>query len=124
MAARNQNLIDAVPAQRRSYVVHFETGGDRLTPEFAQRLDDILREIARMPAPEVQVLGHTDTLGADAANDELSLQRARLVRARLIERGVDPARIEAVGRGKRELLIPTRDGVREPRYRRVEIQVR
>jgi outer membrane protein OmpA-like peptidoglycan-associated protein len=42
----------------------------------------------------------------------------------MIERGVAPADIVAIGRGKRELLVPTADGVAEPRNRRVEIVVR
>jgi OmpA-OmpF porin, OOP family len=37
---------------------------------------------------------------------------------------VAPVNIVAVGRGKREPLVPTADGVAEPRNRRVEIVVR
>ena len=122
--ARYGVLYDAMPPGRRSFVVYFETGGDRLTVESAQRLDDILREVATMPAPEVLVVGHADALGTDSLNDELSMQRARIVRAGLIYKGIDSTRVEAVGRGKRELLVPTRDGVAESRNRRVEIQVR
>lgn len=121
---RYKSLFDAMPAQRRSYTVYFEIGGDRLTPDSARRLDEILGEVAKLPAPEVQVVGHTDALGTDSVNDEISMQRARIVRLRLIERGIKPERIGATGRGKRELLVPTRDGVAEPRNRRVEIQVR
>ena len=122
--ARYKALYDAIPLQRRSYLVYFETGGDRLTPDSALRLDEILGEVAKLPAPEVLVVGHTDTLGTDRINDEISMQRASVIRMRLVERGIDPKRIEAVGRGKRELLVPTRDGVAESRNRRVEIQVR
>ncbi|MEO8856992.1 MAG: OmpA family protein [Burkholderiaceae bacterium] len=122
--SRYKTLQDAMPPQRKSYLVYFETGGDRLTADSAQQFKEILREIAQRPAPEILVVGHTDTLGSDAVNDELSMQRARIVRAALIEQGIDPKRIDAVGRGKRELLVPTRDGVAEARNRRVEIQVR
>ena len=122
--ARYKVLFDAMPPQRRSYLVYFETGGDRLTPDSALRLDEILGEVAKLPAPEVLVVGHTDTLGTDRINDEISMQRASVIRMRLVDRGIDPKRIEAVGRGKRELLVPTRDGVAESRNRRVEIQVR
>ncbi len=122
--ARYKALYDSIPPQRRSYLVYFETGGDRLTPDSALRLDEILGEVRKFPAPEVLVIGHTDSLGTDSINDEISMQRARIVRARLIDIGIESGRIEAVGRGKRELLVPTRDGVAEPRNRRVEIQVR
>lgn len=122
--ARYKALYDAIPLQRRSYLVYFETGGDRLTPDSTLRLNEILSEVARFPAPEVLVVGHTDSLGTDSVNDEISMLRARIVRSRLIDAGIESGRIEAVGRGKRELLVPTRDGVAEPRNRRVEIQVR
>lgn len=124
VGVRYKSLYEAMPPARRSYLVYFETGGDRLTAESAQRLNDILVEIGSLPAPEVLVVGHTDTVGTSTINDDLSMQRARIVRSRLIEKGVNPQRIEAVGRGRRELLVPTRDGVAEPRNRRVEIQVR
>jgi outer membrane protein OmpA-like peptidoglycan-associated protein len=42
----------------------------------------------------------------------------------LIARGIASESIVAIGRGKRELLVPTADGVAEPRNRRVEILVR
>jgi outer membrane protein OmpA-like peptidoglycan-associated protein len=42
----------------------------------------------------------------------------------LIELGIPPERIQARGRGERELLVPTEDEVSEPRNRRVEINVR
>jgi flagellar motor protein MotB len=46
------------------------------------------------------------------------------MRELLIERGLPGERIQAAGRGKRELLVPTEDNVSEPRNRRVEINVR
>ena len=73
---------------------------------------------------DVLVVGHTDTVGSDQFNDALALKRAEAIRRALIERGVAPADVVAVGRGKRELLVQTPDGVAEPRNRRVEIVVR
>ncbi len=70
------------------------------------------------------VIGHTDTVGTMSYNDQLSLARAERMREMLIELGIAPERIQARGRGKRELLIATPDDVREPRNRRVEINVR
>ena len=70
------------------------------------------------------VTGHTDTTGALLANDELSLKRAQVVAQLLIKNGAPALRTEAVGRGKRELLVKTADEVDEPQNRRVEIVVR
>jgi OOP family OmpA-OmpF porin len=58
------------------------------------------------------------------ANDRLSLQRAQLIRAGIIARGLDRARVYAVGRGARDPLVPLGDQVAELKNRRVEITVR
>ena len=73
---------------------------------------------------EIAIEGHTDSVGAQAANDSLSLQRAESVRRELIRRGIPAETIRASGRGERELLVPTADNVAEARNRRVEIIVR
>jgi len=70
------------------------------------------------------VIGHTDTVGSLDFNDKLSRARADRMRELLIERGLPGERIQAAGRGKRELLVPTEDNVSEPKNRRVEINVR
>jgi OmpA-OmpF porin, OOP family len=70
------------------------------------------------------VTGYTDTVGSVAHNDELSRNRAAQIRQIFLDRGFPPIHIEAVGRGERELAIPTADEVDEPRNRRVTIEVR
>ena len=50
--------------------------------------------------------------------------RAKRVREDLIKRGISADRIEVSGRGKREPLVPTPEGVSEPMNRRVEVNVR
>jgi outer membrane protein OmpA-like peptidoglycan-associated protein len=84
----------------------------------------VLTEIAQRPVPDIVVIGHTDSLGSDQINDALARRRAETVRAELIRRGVAPENVQAVGRGRREPLVPAPDGVAEPRNRRVEILVR
>jgi len=74
--------------------------------------------------PDVLVIGHTDTVGSDQANDALGQQRADIVRAALIRLGVPADDIRALSRGKRNLAVPTANGVAEPLNRRVEIIVR
>ena len=53
-----------------------------------------------------------------------ALQRADRVKAELLSLGIAPERVRSAGRGERELLVPTDDGVEEPRNRRVEVNVR
>ena len=73
---------------------------------------------------QVEVVGHTDTLGDVKTNQTLSLTRAVTVRDRLVRDGIEPDAISVAGRGKLDLIVPTGDGVAEPRNRCVVITVR
>jgi outer membrane protein OmpA-like peptidoglycan-associated protein len=116
--------LAAIPARPASFTLYFVTGTDELTDESKAEMQRVLDELRRRPAPDIQVIGHTDRVGADAENDGLSLQRAQKMREEMLALGIPPARIRAAGRGEREPLVPTADGVDEPRNRRVEINVR
>jgi len=116
--------LGALPPRPVSFTVYFEFNRDELTAESRNAIREITAEIARRPAVEIIVIGHTDRVGPLEHNDALSLQRAARVRRSLVEAGVAADRIEIAGRGEREPLVPTGDEVPEPRNRRVEITVR
>jgi outer membrane protein OmpA-like peptidoglycan-associated protein len=122
--ARFGAALAAQPRRPASFTLYFSEGQDALTAESAAVFETVFAEIAKYPVPDVVVVGHTDKVGTDQVNDALALRRAGTVRASLIARGVAPENIVAVGRGKRDPLVPTADGVAEPRNRRVEIVVR
>lgn len=121
---RYQPVMEALPARPRSYTLYFEFGNTVLTRTSRQLLDKVLLEMEEMPAPELIVIGHTDEMGSDALNDELSLKRAKAVLAMIRGKGISLSRVSAVGRGEREPLVVTRPGSPEPRNRRVEIRVK
>jgi outer membrane protein OmpA-like peptidoglycan-associated protein len=116
--------LAARPAAPQQFTLYFVEGKDEFTDESRRAFDGVLGEIARRPVPDVLVIGHTDKVGNDAFNDALSRQRAEVVRKALVARGVAAQSIVVVGRGKREPIVPTADGVAEARNRRVEILVR
>lgn len=122
--ARFGTTLAALPGAPATFILYFLEGSDELTAESKVEMDDIFAELKRRPLPDIVVIGHTDTVGSMQYNDQLSLARAERMRAMLVERGIPAERIQARGRGERELLIPTADEVREPRNRRVEINVR
>jgi len=119
-----QALFAAQPPRPRKFLLYFESGADKLTAESEALLGTILSDLDQFPAGELVVVGHTDRTGSDESNDELSLRRANVVRDILVAKGTAGERVQAVGRGEREPLVPTADGVAEPRNRRVEIRVR
>ena len=116
--------LAGVPAQPTSILVYFVEGTDELNPEAKAAIDRVAAEVAARPAPEIDVVGHTDFVGSDQYNDGLSLQRALRVRDLLVQRGIPAKIIQVAARGKREPLIPTSKAVAEPRNRRVEVIVR
>jgi outer membrane protein OmpA-like peptidoglycan-associated protein len=119
------STLAALPGRPASFTLYFLEGKDELTPESTTELEKVFAELKRRPLPDIVVIGHTDTVGGLAYNDKLSLARAERMRELMVLMGGIPeGRIEAAGRGKRELLVPTEDNISEPRNRRVEINVR
>jgi outer membrane protein OmpA-like peptidoglycan-associated protein len=116
--------LDALPGEPASFMLYFREGRDELTVESKAELQKVFTELRKRPLPDIVVIGHTDTVGGLAYNDRLSLARAERMRMMMVEMGIPADRIQAAGRGKRELLVPTDDNISEPRNRRVEISVR
>jgi len=116
--------LAAQPSRPTSFKLYFNLGGEEFTDASKQILANMLAEIAAHTVPDIVVIGHTDRVGSDPFNDALALRRAETVREMLIARGLPRASIMVAGRGKREPIVPTADGVPEPRNRRVEIVVR
>jgi outer membrane protein OmpA-like peptidoglycan-associated protein len=118
------STLDALPGKPASFMLYFLEGRDELTAESRAEMEKVFGELKRRPLPDIVVIGHTDTVGSLAFNDRLSLARAERLRDMLIGLGIPAERIQAAGRGKRELLVHTEDNVSELRNRRVEINVR
>ena len=117
-------LLSAQPKKPQPFTMYFVLGTDELTPASKAAFEEARKQVASWIAVEVVVIGHTDRLGSPEYNDRLARQRAQMVASRLVSSGVPPDVIEIAARGEREPLIPTSDGVPEPRNRRVEIKVR
>ena len=118
------STLESLPGRPTSFTLYFLEGRDELTVASRQEMEKVFAELKRRPLPDIVVIGHTDTVGNLAYNDKLSLARAERMRELMIGLGIPPERIQAAGRGKRELLVPTEDNVSEARNRRVEISVR
>lgn len=104
--------------------VTFPSGSATLTPEAERQLVPLGRALAstELSAYRFRIEGHTDTVGSAELNQALSERRAAAVRDFLVRRfGVNPARLEAVGLGQTQLLVPTPDNTPMPRNRRVQV---
>jgi outer membrane protein OmpA-like peptidoglycan-associated protein len=117
-------VLSALPPPPQYFTLFFRFESDELTPESRALVPDVLKAVKDRPAPEVVVTGHTDTTGTAASNLELGMKRAVMVRALLVEAGLDAAAIETVSHGEAVLLVQTPDETYEARNRRVEITIR
>ncbi len=105
-------------------------GADDILPKGRQELDAIAEQLANANKMAITVVGHTDRIGSDAANQLLSQRRAMTVRQYLVDRGVPPMAITAEGRGESQPVKDCEEQARDALIaclapnRRVEIQVR
>jgi len=109
------------PAAPKSYLVFFDFNKSDLTPQATTIVDQAASNAGPAKVTRLTVTGHTDTVGSDAYNMRLSRRRAESVAVRLEKDGIPSSEIEIVAKGKRDLLVPTADGVKEPQNRRVQI---
>lgn len=104
----------------RTESINFRSGSARLDPSSSALLDSIADIIARCPNLSVEVAGHTDSDGSDAANLRLSQRRAQSVVAYLGQKGVDVARVSAKGYGEAQPKFPNDSADNKRRNRRIE----
>jgi outer membrane protein OmpA-like peptidoglycan-associated protein len=124
LKAQEAALLTSLPPPARSFILYFDQGTVTLSPQSLAVLDQLRAEISSRSGPEVQVTGHTDTVGSEEDNDRLSQQRAEEVLNWLASQGIERSLMSAVGRGERELKEPTVDNFSSAANRRVEVIVR
>lgn len=121
---REAALLTNLPPPAKSFTLYFDQGTTTPTPGSQAVLVALRSEITSRSGPQVEVTGHTDTVGSEADNDRLSEQRAEEVLNWLVSQGFDRSLMSAVGRGERELKEPSVDNFSSAANRRVEVIVR
>lgn len=116
--------LDTLPTVPKRFRLYFAGDSALLTDKSRQDFEKVFVDIEKRAAYEVEVTGHTDTVGDAAYNETLSVRRAKAVRDKLVERGIKKEVIFVYGRGENDLFVKTRDKRHEPLNRRVEILVR
>lgn len=123
LAAGGKDLYRALAEDGRITLegLEFDTGADRLRPTSDSVLASVAADLKKVPDLSVAVEGHTDNVGADAANLSLSERRAKAVMARLIALGVPAARLQAKGYGASQPIASNDTPEGRQRNRRVEL---
>ncbi len=121
---RYAELLASMPKEPRRFTLYFSEGSTEPTPESKSDLPSIFDEIKSRPGADLQVTGHTDTVGSFEVNDSVSLRRAAEITSWLFTLGLDKTIVRLAGRGERELKEQTPDETPSAVNRRVEVLVR
>lgn len=99
----------------------FDTGSAALRADLQSDIRALGRNLNQYPNTTVQVIGHTDSEGSSALNQDLSERRARSVAGVLLEQGVSGGRIVPIGRGESQPVASNNSSEGRRQNRRVEI---
>lgn len=103
--------------------ISFETASATLTQESQELLDVVANILNKYETVKLLVEGHTDDQGRPEINLKLSEQRARACTSYLARQGVAEERMEAVGLGDTQPLVPNTSEENRKRNRRVEFKL-
>jgi outer membrane protein OmpA-like peptidoglycan-associated protein len=103
--------------------VTFATGQADINAGFYDTLNSVSLVLKEYEKTTVDVIGHTDSVGSDQLNQELSERRARSVAEYLAGQGIMPARLLVAGRGKMQPIASNDTPEGRSQNRRVEIQI-
>ena len=101
----------------------FDTGRSELKSGGMRKIEQLAQFLTEHPDRRVQIDGFTDSVGSDAYNEQLSQRRADAVKAALVSRNIDPARIGTEGYGKAYPVASNNDSGGRQLNRRVEVVI-
>ncbi len=104
-----------------TYIVFFAWDRADLTPVAQQILTQVATDFKAGKSTTLVLAGYTDTSGSAPYNLKLSERRAKSVAAALAKLGISTDAMKVNWYGETHLRVQTKDGVREPQNRRVEI---
>ena len=113
----------APPPPTKAWMVFFDTNSTTLSQQSAMTVTEAVSVAKSTANAKVTVTGYTDTDGAPAYNQQLSVRRADAVKNALVSNGIAPQSITVTGAGEGGLLIDTPDQTKNEKNRRVQIVV-
>jgi outer membrane protein OmpA-like peptidoglycan-associated protein len=125
---RQLNVILETKESARGLIVNvsdvlFDTGRHTLKPGAREKLAKVAGILLAYPDLRLEVDGHTDSVGDDDSNQSLSERRAESVRAYLVQQGIPPTAIVALGYGESQPVASNSLAAGRQQNRRVELVV-
>jgi outer membrane protein OmpA-like peptidoglycan-associated protein len=101
----------------------YDFNSDVVKPTAQTNLRELAKSLSKYPNSNLLIAGHTDSVGTDAYNQQLSERRAAAAAAYLVSQGVDRARIITRGLGEAEPVEPNTTEAGRQQNRRVEVAI-
>lgn len=123
---KNPFKVDIQHLPAKSFVLNdcnFETGKALLKPESYTVLDELVAYMVRKDDEKIEIGGHTDNVGSAKSNLILSEARSNAVRAYLLTKGIDPARVTSKGYGMSVPVASNKTAEGRAQNRRTEVKI-
>jgi outer membrane protein OmpA-like peptidoglycan-associated protein len=119
---------DTVPKEMKDFTgviegITFATGKDTIRQRSTAKLSKAVTTLKKFPSIRVLISGHTDDVGTDDYNNDLSKRRADAVKAWLVSKGIDAKRIETAGFGKTRPRATGKSKAARAQNRRIEFEI-
>lgn len=101
----------------------FDFNKSVIKPEGKAKLDDLVGKIKGINLEVIIAVGHTDSVGSDAYNQKLSVNRSEAVKAYLVSMGIEKNRVYTEGKGEKQPVADNKTAEGRAKNRRVEIEV-
>jgi OOP family OmpA-OmpF porin len=101
----------------------FDFNKSVVMPAGKAKLDDLVTKVKGINLEVIIAVGHTDSVGSDAYNQQLSVRRAEAVKAYLVSKGIEKNRIYTEGKGEKQPVADNKTKEGRTKNRRVEIEV-
>lgn len=120
VSGAEQAMLDSTLASR---IIEFESGKATLTPAGRAILDDMSNALHQIKGRKVDVIGHTDSQGLHASNQELSQARAEAVKFYLSGKGINGGSLSTSGQGSAIPVASNATAEGRARNRRIEFRM-
>jgi outer membrane protein OmpA-like peptidoglycan-associated protein/tetratricopeptide (TPR) repeat protein len=117
-------LIPIAPGEEFIFEnIFFDFDKDDLKPESMSSLKRLQTFLVENPKVSINIIGHTDNVGNAGYNENLSKRRAESVRLYLLKNGIKDSRVQAVGKGQSEPMVPNDTPENRALNRRITVSI-
>ena len=118
----NQEKVAAI-RKNSAFIIFFSHDSKELSDKAKEKLDRVVEIIHNNPAANITLNGYTDSYGERAYNEMISKERANMVKAYLVGKGVKSSNIQALGHGAQKFIVSNKTLEGRKLNRRVEIEL-